>query len=374
MTSFVMEAKENYDTAAAAKLFGNTQGPTFALDPTNIACGYDFANRNMMYLGFTTNDVAVVAGNPIFTNTTGHTLYNGATRIIAPLGTVNLGTTNVFLPQVCTKNLDTEVVTFHQTYDAAKTVPADVGCLYLNVSAKGSGYTNAAVTVSGGGGTGMVVTPILDAGGGGYLVNVAITDWGTGYTGSPTFTVTGDGAGATIGHSTFATPSDGAWRWIGNEFASSPYNNFNSPNLVNPLNGDFFTVSSSCDLFQLRASDDFAQIMSPAKIAKAANPHLNPIPMLVGIDATWCYALTRPQPGGISNLTDLVLVPAAVQSDEIAAASKLTYVLWDTAPFSTDFGGRLTFGTDGNVYVLSIGLTGGEQVPLAAHQVPSRRS
>ena len=58
------------------------------------------------------------------------------------------------------------------------------------------------------------------------------------------------------------------------------------------------------------------------------------------------------------NPIDLCLVPAAVQSAETTAATKLIYVLWDTAPFSVDTGARLTFGTDDNAYVLSLGDNG----------------
>jgi len=357
-TTYIMEAKENYDSASAAVLFANTQGPLYALDQSNLGTSFDFANRNLMYLGFTSADITMSGSDPIYTNNTGHTLYNGATYIIAPSGTANLTTEQVFSPQVCTKNLDTGTVTFYPTYDATKTVPANVGCTYINLTGVGLGYTHAAITVSGGGGTGMVAVPILDAAGGGYLVNVAITDWGTGYTGTPTFTVTGDGTGATIGASSFQTPSDGTYRWIGSDYEAKVFGGPNGPNLVNPRNGDFWVGTISCDVFQFRAADNFAQTLAPAKMATSTNPFSNPEPVPMGIDATWCYCLTKPATGGILRSIDLVLIPAAIQTDETSAASKLTYVVWDSTPgtpFSVDQGARLTFDTDGNAYVFSLG-------------------
>lgn len=64
------------------------------------------------------------------------------------------------------------------------------------VSAGGAGYTQAATTcsVSGGGGTGLVVVPIVTAG---AVTSFNVVHPGTGYTSAPAITVNGDGAGAT---------------------------------------------------------------------------------------------------------------------------------------------------------------------------------
>lgn len=356
-----MEAKENYDLDSVTLLDAGTQSPAFSLDPMNLACGYDFNRRLLTYLG--TIIPGVNNANGHFTNSTGFTLYDGSVHVIAPGATLTLPTAgnalvNNFSPQVLQKSIDTGEITVFSTYDATVTVPANVGCTFPFVFNKGHDYTTASITVSGGGGTGMVVTPILDAGGGGYLVNAAISNWGTGFTSSPTFTVVGDGASADVRATSYLTPSDGSYRWVGANFSCATFTGPNGPNLINPYNRDFWTSAESCELYQFRLEDNFAQTLAPAVITTQSSPFLTPVLYPTGIDATWCYALCNPVVGGVHNAIDLALVPAAITAAEVTAASKLTYVIWDTAPFSVDWGARLTFGTAGDVYVFSSGVDG----------------
>lgn len=358
-TSFVMQAKENYDAASVAELDGGTQVGVFSLDPTNIGASYDAINGKLTYLGMILPNFTPDHGHPgSYTNATGHTLYDGALKVIAPGDTivVPLVTSNndtSFSPQVCQKDLVTGAVTFYPTYLASALVPAHVGFTFLSVDNKGAGYTTATLTVSGGGGSGLTGVILLDAGGGGKVVAPYITNWGTGYTSNPTFGVTGDGSGVTLQTATYRTPSDGSWRWIGANFAQSvefP----NGPNLVNPRNGDVWACAQSCELYQYRKVDDFAQIIGPALIPLSNSSFTSPTLYAAGVDATWVYALSYPL-SGTAKRNNFMLVPAAIQAAETAAASKFPYVVWLTAPFADDLGARLTFDTGGNLYFLSIG-------------------
>lgn len=350
-----MEAKENYDPASAALLAAGTQSKCFFLDTNSPACSYDAVNRNLMSLGcmFPVSSVDG-SGRPITTNSTGYTLFDGATKVFAPGASItqNNGFT-AFSPYILAKNLDTGVVTSYPTYDATKTVPANVGSTWIYPSNTGSGYTHASLTFTGGGGTGMAGVALVDAGGGGFIVDVQITNWGTGYTSTPAITVTGDGTGAAVAPAGYNTPSDGSYRWIGANFTNYPFGGANGPNLVNPRNGDFWASAESCELYQYRAADNYAQVIAPALQPSSFSSAFNAaIPIPRGVDATWVYCINN---NNHYNGNSLNLVPASITSEETTAVRKLTYVSWYTTPFLYDIGVRLTFGADGNIYLLSLG-------------------
>jgi gliding motility-associated-like protein len=64
-----------------------------------------------------------------------------------------------------------------------------------NINNRGSGYTSASVTFSGGGGSGAAATPVLS---GGKIIDIVIDSSGSNYTSIPTMSVTGNGTGAAV--------------------------------------------------------------------------------------------------------------------------------------------------------------------------------
>lgn len=65
----------------------------------------------------------------------------------------------------------------------------------VTVSSAGSGYSNAAVSFSGGGGVGATASVTLSNG---TIAAVNMTSWGTNYTAAPTVNVSGAGTGASL--------------------------------------------------------------------------------------------------------------------------------------------------------------------------------
>jgi gliding motility-associated-like protein len=64
-----------------------------------------------------------------------------------------------------------------------------------DINNRGSGYTSASVTFSGGGGSGAAATPVLS---GGKIIDIVIDSSGSNYTSIPTMSVTGNGTGAAV--------------------------------------------------------------------------------------------------------------------------------------------------------------------------------
>ncbi|MDR6782292.1 gliding motility-associated-like protein [Pedobacter africanus] len=64
-----------------------------------------------------------------------------------------------------------------------------------DIKNRGSGYTSASVTFSGGGGSGAAATAVVS---GGKITDIVITSSGSNYTSIPTMSVTGDGTGAAV--------------------------------------------------------------------------------------------------------------------------------------------------------------------------------
>ncbi len=183
---------------------------------------------------------------------------------------------------------------------------------------------------------------------------------GTGYTSAPAVTITGDGTGATATAYVYqGVTSDGTWRRIGRNYGLSGGNN---PVFVNPRNSDVWVHTPSCELYQYRYSDSFAQVISPyiygTKVTDGGSGEPNVI--IFGIDATWTYSLVQ-TPFTTKTLA-LVLAPTAITTDEVTADRKLgyaTYTAANSVPFlpstpSPDLAIRTCFGTDGNFYVFSM--------------------
>lgn len=67
------------------------------------------------------------------------------------------------------------------------------GVQTITVDAGGSGYTQATVEISSGGGSGATATAVIE---GGVITAITVSRAGLGYTAAPTVTITGDGDGA----------------------------------------------------------------------------------------------------------------------------------------------------------------------------------
>jgi hypothetical protein len=65
----------------------------------------------------------------------------------------------------------------------------------------GTGYTSASITVSGGGGTGASLVPVISSG---AITSVTILSGGSGYTSLPIISITGDGTGAEVSYTKLA--------------------------------------------------------------------------------------------------------------------------------------------------------------------------
>jgi hypothetical protein len=93
--------------------------------------------------------------------------------------------------------VDDFTLTFNVGTNATSTGTID-SCGFLSsvyVQTTGSGYVSPSISVTGGGGSGAVVTPVVV---GGKIVSVTVTTPGTNYTSTPTLTVTDSGGSGAI--------------------------------------------------------------------------------------------------------------------------------------------------------------------------------
>jgi hypothetical protein len=94
--------------------------------------------------------------------------------------------------------IDEKTLTFSVGVNATSTgtLAASGGLDSVAVDYPGSGYVSPTITFSGGGGTGAAATAVLSSG---KVVSVTVTSRGTGYTSSPTVSITdSSGSGATL--------------------------------------------------------------------------------------------------------------------------------------------------------------------------------
>lgn len=117
---YVMAAKENYDPTRVTNIAAlTTYNSTFMnADQRYQGVQWDAVRRNLMYM-YTEN-----LPSSSRTNNSGHTLWDGATAIV-PDGAVDPST--MWNSYVATKNIDTEVVTFHSNYVGSSFVPNGIG-------------------------------------------------------------------------------------------------------------------------------------------------------------------------------------------------------------------------------------------------------
>lgn len=115
MTTFTLEALENYDATRAAQADGAGFPTQTGVDTHNLGLSADPVRRKLWY--------GVLIEYPSVTNDTGFTLWTGESSI-APAALLSSGNLSLWLGE---KDLDTGAVTFHDVYDSAETVPVGIG-------------------------------------------------------------------------------------------------------------------------------------------------------------------------------------------------------------------------------------------------------
>lgn len=117
MTSYVMEAVENYQTAIAALVDADTNLALCFTDQLYCGMSYDHVRRKILY-------TFLNCANGPTTNTTGFTLWNGD-NALAPGDAYNAQETlNLWVSEI---DIDTRAVVIYNTYDPAQLVPAGIG-------------------------------------------------------------------------------------------------------------------------------------------------------------------------------------------------------------------------------------------------------
>lgn len=351
---FVMEALENYSPSVVAQINANfyNTAPTYPMafaDNQVVGTAFDFISRNLMYIALILTPMASPPDSNKYgwTNATGFTLWDGTSPYAN--GSEIDGTT-ALSPYIGAKNIDTGDVTYFNTYDASKTVPLGVGNLTFSVSSFGSGYTHATVTFSGGGATILAgVAAIYN----GTIAGIIITVPDHGLVSAPTVNISGDGSGASY-TATFRAGSDGTWRRVGRDYALTGGNN---PVMINPRNHDAFVHSQSCEFYQYRFADNYAQVISPYISFNGNNPTDSSSVRVFGLDNVWCYcSIMEFSPTLQATTISIVLIPVAITTDEVMADQKLPYAIYtvnNAHPLYEDFY-RTCFGTDGNFYYFAM--------------------
>lgn len=123
MTTYIMEAKENYDAAGVSLIVADSSSPStdqyFYTSKINVGDCYDPVRRKIVYASAYVNDKFNNA-----TNSTGHVIWDGITQIASAATYNEVRYKNA---SVCTKNIDTGVVTFHNCFSNSNLVPNGIG-------------------------------------------------------------------------------------------------------------------------------------------------------------------------------------------------------------------------------------------------------
>lgn len=120
ITTYVMQAKENYDPARVTYINSLTSytGVNLSTSQNDQGIQWDPIRRNLMYLY-----TEYTPSSPT-TNTTGYTLWDG-TNSFAPGATLHRDVH--FNSSVAVKNIDTDAVNFYLNYNANNLVPNGIG-------------------------------------------------------------------------------------------------------------------------------------------------------------------------------------------------------------------------------------------------------
>jgi len=310
---------------------------------------FDFVRRLILY-----NARAYPNGTP--TNDTGYNLWSGQ-NLIAPGATYNAGKQKNL--RICTKDIDSEEVTWNDCYNVSRTVPAGIQLKIAGTKVAGSGYvdgTYLGVPLTGGSGTGAFANITVIGGvvsyvdyiynaAGGYAVSDVLTASNT-YLG-------GSGSGFTFTITSIARTANGSER----RFVESQGDCF--PQLVDPRTGNTWVHVDStggtyiCSVYLFRSDDSFQQVISPLLPAHP-NSHMEPI----GISDAWAYVVE--DNASETSHYHLCLTPRELTVRETGADFLLTYASYDfPALFNAMSSGpnAFVFTDDQTTYFLYMGLS-----------------
>lgn len=377
-TTYVMEAKENYDPANVALINANTPHLYACTDQQNMGQSFDHIRKKLLYS-------CTIADADSTINGTGHTLwagmFGGTASIAAPGSSVD--TNDFWNLWIGEKDLTSGTVAFYQVYNGTATVPTGIGgyahgWMYLTGIANGQTISLNGVTwtfVSGtavGNQTQIQASDLLtvkqlsldlNASLNGTIgsCTYAFEDIGiltlqyktTGSVGN-SFTISGgtppvtqlSGAHLTGG----SVGSDGTWRRMNYDFSTL---GLNLPGMVNPRTNDLWMHGESCALYLLRKQDNFSQIISPLGPIQNLNSPMYPI----GITSNWAYVMQSSSPSTTGQYF-LHLIPGTLTATEVSADRLLSYAIF---PYPTTGGQnqffdmyfRQCFDHLGNFYVVS---------------------
>ena len=310
--------------------------------------------------GFTFTLTAVSLGA---LNSTGHALWSGQTLI--PNAT-NYDGALFKNHSTMVKDIATDAVTRYDAWSSSSVVPMGAGGgspttgtitnagssyvddTYYNVPLTGgTGFGACAdVTVSGG-----VVTVVVPSGGHDYLVSDVLSPLNS--------YMNGAGSGAQWTVSAVTTGSDGTWRRACASSAAliTGYSTINVPRFVDPRTGNVWAhheadPPTSCEIYLLRASDNFKQIISPLQPIPGGGLHMQPL----ALTDNYLWILNQQNGTGSSYL---VGTPRTITAAETTADYLLPYP-WYTWPYqdwasdsNPQWASTCCVDLSNNLYVLS---------------------
>lgn len=384
MTTYIMEARENYSAALVAQFAAVTQPIYLFTDQQGTGLNFDQSRRKIMYA------VEIATGDTT-TNSTGHTLWDGLASVANGASVDTIDKWNLWIGE---KDIDDDSVTFHQLYNVANVVPSGIGAhssgaIYFSANPANTqtivlnGVTWTFVTSGAAGaqtniqadlvstirqlswdlnhsanaslniafyrgyydaGIGANLTIVLLASGaGGDAYTLAIGSAGNSRTGA---TTTGGSA----------TGSDGTWRRMN---ADTSTFGGTVPVLVDAHTNNLWVHAESCFIYRLKYTDSFQQKLSPLRPKYNVNNSIYPI----GITTQWFFGFEQ-QHTGSDYLGYLYLVPAALTALETTLDELLMYGQWQ---FPADFNRanfRWCLDKTGNVYFLT-----GQKTASKAHKL-----
>lgn len=311
--------------------------------------------------GFTFTLTTVSAG---VQNTTGHTLWTGQQAIA---NSAFYDGTLLRNHSTMVKDLATDVVTRYDAWSASALVPSGAGggaLLTGTITAPGSGYPNTtyfSVPLTGGHGfggyanitvSGGAVTAVTPLGGHGYVATDVLS--------ADPLNLGGAGSGFQWTVNTVSTGSDGTWRRAvaANATLVDKFCSINIPRMVDPRTGDVWAHHeadgpATCEIYLLRNSDNYQQIISPLLPIPNGGVHMQP----QALTANYLWVLNQQNNQGPSYL---VGTPRTIQAAETTADYLLPYP-WYTWPFAHDwtananpkFASRCCVDLSNNLYFLN---------------------
>lgn len=370
-TTYIMQAKENYDAANIALINANTPHLFACTDQQNIGMGFDFQRRKIMY-------AVAIADATTTTNNTGHTLWTG--RVNVPNGG-SVDTANEWNLWIGEKDIDTGAVTFYQVYNVGNTVPSGIGGFAFGWVTVNSISNGQNIVLNGIVWTFVTGAPVgnqtqiqatdfatlvqlasdLNASGNASIsgasyacedIGVVSINYKTSGTVGNTYTLANGTSSSVISGPNLtggSIGSDGTWRRMTFDMSSS---GSNLPIMVNPHNNDVWIHGQSCSLYQLRHADSFQQVISPLFPLQNNNSPIYP----VGVTTDWVYAMESANPNG-AGAYYLHLIPSTFTSPETTADRLLPYA---TVPYPTPPNTDIDFSFfsqcldhSGNFYVIA---------------------